>query len=130
MKFLALALVAAVRAQFSYKVIEGDNCEKRFNACQRSVECAKTVLEYAAAFDRCVEKTCQLEGLSGYERMKQKQNCDHECAVNPDDFKIPPGVDLQHSCRESEAKGRHDDEDVDGQFEYDFKQQRRHAHMR
>ncbi|MES1917805.1 MAG: hypothetical protein MHM6MM_009511, partial [Cercozoa sp. M6MM] len=122
MKFLALALVAAVQAQFSYKVIEGGDCEKRFKACQLDVECAKTLLDYSAAFNRCVENACQLEGLSGYERMKKHQNCDHKCAVNPYDFTLPP-VDLQHSCREIEGKGRRADEDADGQFEYAFKQQ-------
>ncbi|MES1910849.1 MAG: hypothetical protein MHM6MM_003375 [Cercozoa sp. M6MM] len=121
MKFLALALVAAVQAQ--YDVMKGDNCEKRMEACREDADCAKALVDYDDAVDRCIENACKLEGLVGNERAKKRANCDYECAVNPDDFKIPSGVDLQHSCRESEAKGRRADDEVEGQYEYEAKQQ-------
>ncbi|MES1910921.1 MAG: hypothetical protein MHM6MM_003439 [Cercozoa sp. M6MM] len=103
--------------------LAGDKCVERMAACQEDEACKQALSDYDDAVDRCIEKNCKLEGLKDFELNKKRENCDFECAVNPDDFKIPSGVDLQHSCREMQGKGRHADSDVDGQFEYDFKQQ-------
>ncbi|MES1910848.1 MAG: hypothetical protein MHM6MM_003374 [Cercozoa sp. M6MM] len=110
--FLLLLLTVVIASE---KV----NCEERYRACYEDAECVQASLDYSAAFDCCVEKKCKLEGLSGFERMEKKDNCDHKCAVNPDDFEIPDSLDLQHVCLEVEAKGRRADFFQEaGRYEY------------
>ncbi|MES1917262.1 MAG: hypothetical protein MHM6MM_009003 [Cercozoa sp. M6MM] len=131
MKFLiatiaALATVARAQApsfDAISEVLDGDKCVERYEACKEDQDCARVLADYHEAANRCVLEKCKLEGLSGVEYAKTLQNCDFECAVNPDNFTIPSGTDLQHSCLETESKGRRADEDVELQYKYESKQQ-------